>query len=118
MPIVTQRIGLTHEYGQHRIVPQVVMVVEVFITECQTVDPLGEELFDGMLDPVGITVIGVAGGKLPDDARETFGLTQQQAPRIGSHLATVKTGHHISATEGVKRKRFWITLCTHGAAPP
>ena len=56
--IFPSRILLTDQHAQQRIVPELVMVVEVFISQRQSVNPLGDQVVDRMLDRFGITVIG------------------------------------------------------------
>jgi len=50
-----------------RIVSQLVMVVEIFVTQRQSVNPLGNQVVDGMFDQFGVTVIGEASGESCDD---------------------------------------------------
>lgn len=56
------------------------MVVEVLVAQRQGVDPLGDQLLDGMLDEVGLAVVGEAGGELADDPGQLLGLAEQQGP--------------------------------------
>ena len=73
-PILTVGLFFTDHHRQQGIVPQLIMIVEILVAQGQPINPLGDEFFDRMLDQIGITMIGETPGKLPDDARDPFGL--------------------------------------------
>src|SRR5512135_2040939 len=68
-------IGLADfDGGQQGVAAQLVVVVEVLVTEGQGVDPLGDQFLGGMFDELGVAMIGAAGGELVEDAGELLGL--------------------------------------------
>ena len=117
-PILAQRVLFPHQNRQQRMVTKGVVIVEVLVTQTQSVDPLGHEIFDGVLDQVRVAMIGEAGGELPDDARGPLRLPQQYRPGVRGDLAPVEPGHNFSFAQGLERKRLLGTLCLHQAAPP
>jgi hypothetical protein len=56
------------------------MVVEVLGAQRQGVDPLGDQVRDGVLDEVGGAVVGEAGGELAEDPGELLGLRSSSTP--------------------------------------
>jgi hypothetical protein len=80
--IFTQRILLAHQHRQQRIVTQGVMIVEVFVTQAQSVHPLGNQIRNAVLDEIRIAMVGETAGELPQNARDPLGLTQKQRPGI------------------------------------
>ena len=59
------------------------MVVEVLVAQRQGIDPLGDQMLEGVLDEFRVTMINEAGSKLADDGCEFLGLTEKQATPIG-----------------------------------
>jgi hypothetical protein len=109
--VVAERIFLADQKRQQRIVPQLVMIVEVFIAKAQAEDALFDEIDQRVLGAVRIAIVGEASGKLLDEAKLVFDLTQQQTATIGSDLAAVKTAHDLAAGKLLEKKFAWATLC-------
>ena len=86
----TGRIGLADQGRQKRIAPQIVVVVEILVAQSQTVDPLADEIEDGVLDQISVAVIDKAVGELPQDARPLLDLSKQQAPSVGTEVPPSK----------------------------
>ena len=79
--------------------PPVVVVVEVLVAERQGVDPRGDQVLDGVLDEVGVAVVGEAGGELTDDAGELLGLAEQRDAAVGGEVAAVEVGADVAGAE-------------------
>ena len=65
--ILSARVWFAHQYRQEWIVSQFVMVVEIFVAQCQSENPLGDQLHNRMLDQLRVAVIRKAAGKSCDD---------------------------------------------------
>ena len=102
--------------ASERVAAEVVVVVEVLVAQRQGVDPLGEEVLDGVLDEVGVAVVGEAGGELADDAGESLGLAEQQGAAVGGDGAAVEVGEDLAGAEHGKVEVGRVTLCRHRAA--
>ena len=92
------------------------MVVEVLVAQGQAVDPLGEQFLDGVLDEVGVAVVGEAGGELADDPGESLGLAEQQGAAVGGDVAAVEVGEDFAGAEHGKvevgrRYTLWSSGC-------
>jgi hypothetical protein len=69
-----------------------------------------------VLDEVGIAVVGEAGGELPDDPGQAFGLSEQQRAAVGGDVAAVEVGEDLAGAEHGKVEVGCVTLCRHRAA--
>jgi hypothetical protein len=96
LPRLAGGVEFADDGGQQGVAAEVVVVVEVLIAQGQAVDPLGDEIGQGMLDEVRVAMVGEAGSELVDDSGELLGLAEQQRAAIGSDVATVEVGEHFS----------------------
>jgi len=110
-PVLAGGIFLSHDGCQQGIVPQVIVVVEVFVAQGQGIDSLGYEMFKGVLDELGVTMIGKASGELPNDTGEFLGLAEQQAAAVGRDVAAIKRGEDLA---GAEEREIQITRVGRG----
>ena len=110
------RIFFAHQDRQERVVPQPLVVVEIFIAEAQTENALLEQFQKCVLDEFGIAMIGEAAGKLFDEMELGFDLPEQQPPGIGSDLAAIEASDYLAAAEILEKKMLLVTLC-HSVSP-
>ena len=87
------RCQLAHHGREHRIMTQLVVVVDVLIAECQTDHALADQRWNGVLDPVGMARVGEGGGEPADQAYGLVGGTEQQRARVGGDLPPIEAGH-------------------------
>ena len=92
------------------------MVVEVFVAQRQSVNPLGDQVIDRVLDQFGVTVIGEATGESSDDPRFRFDFPQQQGPGVGRDGSAVKNSANFPLLKGLKIESICVTLCLHRVA--
>ena len=57
-------------------------------------------MFKGVLDELGVTMIGKASGELPNDTGEFLGLAEQQAAAVGRDVAAIKRGEDFGGSQG------------------
>ena len=114
--MLTGDIFLAHQRGQERISPQLVVVVQVFVTQGQREDPLLDQVRHRVLDEIGIAKIIEAAGQFGQHPRPGLDLPQQQAARIGRDRPAIKPGRDFAAAQGLKIERPFATLCRHRAA--
>ncbi len=123
---VPRGVRLLDQHRQQRIVPQLIVVVEVLVSQGQPIDPLRDEFQDRMFHELWIAVIAEAASQLTQDAggpldwparlaRSTG--PQQQPSRVGGDLAAVKAGNHARPAQPLKLETLLRTLCHQGAAP-
>ena len=61
---------------------QIIVVVEILVTQRQGVNALGDQFLDRVLDQIRVTMVGETGRKLPKDAGDPLRLTQEQTARV------------------------------------
>jgi len=71
------------------------MIIEIFITEGQAVDPLCYQLLNGVLNEIRIPVVPEAGCKLAHDPDTLLDLAQQQAATLGGDGSAVELGPNL-----------------------
>ena len=109
------RVPLPHQSGEQGVHPELVVVVQILVSQAQSVHPLGNEVEHRVLDQVRITVIDEAGGEVLEDAGAQIHLTQKQASRIGSDVTAIEVSGDFPANDLGERKGRSATLCLHGA---
>ena len=92
-------VAFADDGGQERVASEIVVVVEILVSQGQGVDALGDELFEGMLDESWIAMVGEAGGELADDAGDFFGFLEEQGTAIGGDGAAVEVGEDLTGAE-------------------
>ena len=112
-PLLPQRIGLIHRHRQHRIVPQLVVIVQVLVAQTESVDALPQQLPHRVFDQPLVPVIGETLRHSGDQTRPPFHLSQQQNPSIGGDLSPVEPRLHFPMKKSVKFQCGLFTLCRH-----
>jgi hypothetical protein len=77
------QIFLPGQHPQQRILPQLLVVVQVFIAEGQPVNALRHHFFQAVRDPFGLPVVGEAASYAPQQADLAIRLAQQQCTTLG-----------------------------------
>jgi hypothetical protein len=111
--ILSGGIVFSGEHGHQRIVPQLVVVDEVFVAQREAVNSLGDQFGDGVFDEFRVTVIGKALGESRNDPRFRLDFPQQQATGIGSDVSAIENPDEFPLFEGLKTESIRVTLCLH-----
>jgi hypothetical protein len=96
---------------QQRIAAQLLVVVDVFIAQGLTVNPLGQQLRHRVFDLDLIAVIAKAAGQPSCESERKIDLAQEQAAAVGREGAAGKIGNDFSATKVLKEQRLVLTVC-------
>ena len=99
-PGLAGEVELADDGGEQRVTAEVVLVVEVHVAQSQSVDPLGQELLDGVLDEAGVVMVGEAGGELAEQQGAAVG-------SVGSDVAAVEVGKDFAAAEQAESRGRW-----------
>lgn len=78
------------QHRHQRIVPQFIMVVEIFVAERNAKDPLSDQRLDRMLDQVRAAMIAKASCKAPHQIDRSIGGAQKQRSSIRRHQPSIK----------------------------
>ena len=110
---------LARHRRQQWIVAQAVVIVEVFIAQSQTEDPLCQHLLQTMLGHRRIAPVVEALAEPPDHLHLGVGLSQQHHSGVGADRSSVELGNHgprsIAPLELVP---FLATLCCDQGRSP
>jgi hypothetical protein len=110
-------LELARQDRHHRVMAQVVVVVQVFIPQGQPKYPLAHQGGDVVLDKAGPPGVVEAPRQPSNQADRPVRRPQQQRPRIRRHRPAVKRGHHLAAIHACKTKQIQVTLCRHRGVP-
>jgi len=86
------------------------MVVDIFVSKAQPIDPLREHLSYAVIHEPLIAMVTKTCSELVEDAVPEIYLAQQQCSGVRSNGTTVKISHDISSPKPLKHKLFCITL--------
>ena len=101
--LLALRIVLADQDGQQRVVAKAVVVDEVFVAQAEAEDALLEQIGEGVLDEVGIAVVGEAAGELVDEVELGFDLAQEQAAGVGGDGVRRRSGQSRRGCPGAER---------------
>lgn len=85
---------LADQCRHHRIVAQLVVVVQILIAKRDPEDPLANQRAHLMLNQVLTAMIGEAAGKTAQQPNRPIGRSQKQRARVTRHRSPVERGHH------------------------
>jgi len=89
-------IFFTNHYGHCRIAPQLIMIVQIFISQIDSIHALPHQFLNREFYESRISVVPETRRKPPDDSRPLLGLAQQQTASIAGDVATVKMPDHFA----------------------
>ena len=101
---------------QHRIAPQLVVIVEVFVSQRQRVDPLRDQLSHPVFDAPRIAAVLETGRQARQQVDALVHLAQQQRAAIGADHPAVKASAHLAPKMPAKGEAGLDTLCNRRAA--
>jgi hypothetical protein len=115
--VLAPRSQLARQHRHDRIVPQLIMVVDVLISQRNPEHPLPNQGRRQMLDQFPFAPVHEAGGKAINQPDRTIRRSQQQRPGIRCDRSTIKSRHNGAAFHRCKLEQFCATLCRHRGAP-
>jgi hypothetical protein len=102
---------------QDWVMPQLVVIDQVLITQRDAEHPLPHHGFDGVLDLVLGPTISKAGRKSRDQANRSIGRAEQQPASVRGGVPAIKRGHDLAALDHFITEQVAVTLCRHRGAP-
>jgi hypothetical protein len=106
-------LQLPGQRRQHRIVAQLLVIDEVFITESDGEHPLADQRRQPVLDQVAAAIIAKTGSEPIDKPDRLLRGAQQQRAGVRRHPPGVERGDDPAAFGGSKIEAFRGTLCRH-----
>jgi hypothetical protein len=111
------RARLPRQHRHHRVVPQFVVVVDVFVAKRNPEHPLPNQRRNKVLDQILAPTIDEAIGTAPNQPDRTICRSQQQRPGVRRDRSSVKPRYNRAAFHSCKFEQFCVTLCRHRGAP-
>jgi hypothetical protein len=96
---------------------ELVVVIEILITERNADNPLHHQRLDGMLGIGRVAAVPKAGRQATGQAQHPVGCPEQQRTRIAGDGAAVKRRNDRASFSRCKRKQVRVTLCRHRGLP-
>ena len=113
----SSRLEFAGQDRHRRIVPQLIVVERVLISQCQADDPLADQRGDLVLDPVRRAPIAETAGKPLDKPDRLVRGPQQQRAGIRGHRTAVECRHHTATIDHSKLELLRATVCGHRGSP-
>src|SRR2546426_3078890 len=88
-------LPLAPQQSQQRVFAELLVVIQVFVAQRQSVNPLRQHLVQLMLDPLPSAVVGEAGRDALQQTNLAVRLAQQQPTAVGGQLAAIKSPHDL-----------------------
>ena len=112
------RFELAGQHRHHRIVAQVVVVVEILIAEREAEHALANQRGHSMLNKPGIAHVAKAAGQATNEIDRLVGRPQEQPARVRRHRPAVEFGDHRPPLNRCKLARLRATLRLHRGPSP
>jgi hypothetical protein len=111
--VLAPRRQLAGEDRHHRIVAQLVVVVDVLVAKRQPEHALPDQRRHKVLHQLRAAMIAEAAGKAINQFDRSIRRAEQQRPGIRGDRPAVKPGHHGTPFDRCKLEQFRATLCWH-----
>jgi len=109
--ILPERIAFVAGGGQQRVQAETVVIVEVFITQRQPIEPLGQQLLERVIDKTLIAGIDKASRQRAGQTQAVINLAQEQDAAVAGERAAGKIGHDLTRTQVLKEHGLVTTVC-------
>ena len=93
----------SHDHRQ--IGTQLIVIVQVFVSQTNPAHPLRYQTFHQMLDESRISMVGKARFKLPKDSGPLLHFAQPKSTGICGDISTIKMSHNFSIAQ-------WVSYCS------
>jgi hypothetical protein len=111
--VLATAFQLARQHRHHRIVPQLVVIVEVFITQRNPEHALPNQGRHRVFDQIGAATIAKAVCKPIHQINGSIGRAQKQRSRIRCHQSGIERRFHRAPLNHSKIKLFCATLRLH-----
>src|SRR5439155_286619 len=111
-------VGFTRQHSQQRVLPQLLMIIQILVSQRQTVDPLRQQLLHRMLHKNRVAPIQKALGQPRQQVQPPVGLPQQQPTAVSGQRSSIETGYYLAGKMVSKLEGRLVTLCHSGSRGP
>jgi hypothetical protein len=114
--ILSPGFELAGEDRHHRVMAELIVVVEVLVAERQSEHPLADQRLDLVLDQLRAAKVMETGGEAIDEADRPAGRAKQQRAGVRSDAPAIESRHHRTTIDRYKSKQIRDTVCLHRGA--
>jgi hypothetical protein len=104
LTILPPRRELARQYRHDRVFAQLVMVVEILVTERDSEHPLADQRHDLVLDKLLLSHIAKAGGEPTHQVHRAIRCPQEQRASVRSDRAAIEGRHNLASFHRCKSK--------------
>jgi hypothetical protein len=115
--VLAPRCQLARQHRHHRVMAQLVVVIEVLIAKRDPKYPLRQQGDHLMLDQRLAPCVVEAPGKPLRQLDRAIGRPKKQRPRIRGDRPAIEAAHNFASFNSCKSKQIRATLCPHRGAP-
>ena len=101
-PLLSFGIILSDACGDQCIGPQPIVIIEIFVSQAEPINPLPSEIEHRMFDGILIAMIGKAVGVAFEDAKHAIDFRDECDSCIADDVSAVKIGGHEAVAEAGK----------------
>src|SRR5436190_4687663 len=94
------------------------MIIQILVSQRQTVDPLRQQLLHRMLHKNRVAPIQKALGQPRQQVQPPVGLPQQQPTAVSGQRSSIETGYYLAGKMVSKLEGRLVTLCHSGSRGP
>jgi hypothetical protein len=110
-PTFTKRISLPDSDGQQGIESELVVIIEVFVSQADAEHSLLEQVEKRMFDSFLVAMVAETVGKSFKESELVIDLPQEQSTCVRCDVPTIKGGDHRTVAEVLELHGLGVTLC-------
>jgi hypothetical protein len=110
-------LELAGERREHRVVPELVVVDQILVTECDAEHALRHHRRDRVLDLRLRALVEETRREPSRQADRPIGRAEQQTAGVRRDLPAIERGHHLAPFDHFITEQVTATLCRHRGAP-
>ena len=95
-------LALAAQNSEQRVDAQLLVVVQVLVAQCQTVNALRQHLFDRVLDQFLVAIVAETACQTPKQVDPPLSLAEKQRPAIARHVTCREPRLHTARKMGCK----------------
>ena len=115
--VLAVRDQLAGQHRHDRVVPQLVVIDDIFIAQRNAKEALADHCRHRMLDQLLRAAVAETPRKPIDQPDRLVRCPQQQTAGIRGDLAAIKSSHYGAPLDACKSEQIRVTLCLHRDSP-
>ena len=113
----TLQIRCAHQQRRHAVTAQLLVIVQIVVTERQRADALPRQRPNAVLHAIGVAVVAEPPRQTIQQTQTLVRLPQQHPTGVGGDPTAVESTDDMRRLREVKMKLLACTLCGHGTSP-